>query len=98
MDATENEEGGSKKIASSRLMRVVDWRVMKTHWLVALKDRKLRPNDLQFIYSLLIAFIFWIPMTIIQIVYAPDPVTGIVYSVPFCYITVCVLIASAVIY
>jgi hypothetical protein len=38
MDIAEHEEGGSKKIASTRLMRVVDWRIKKVHWTVAFKE------------------------------------------------------------
>ena len=53
---------------------------------------------MQFIYSLLGAFFFWILMTITMMSSAPDVATGLVYSIPFIYIAICVMIASAVIY
>lgn len=53
---------------------------------------------MQFIYSLFGAFVFWVAMTITMMASAPDIATGLVYSVPHVYITICVLIASAVIY
>jgi hypothetical protein len=53
---------------------------------------------MEFINSLFGAFAFWILATITMISSSPDAATGLVYSIPFLYVTVCVMIASAVIY
>ena len=61
-------------------------------------ERQLRPNDLNFIYSLVGAFLFWLAMTISMMVSLIDKPTGLVYSIPFPYVAICLLIASSVIY
>ena len=98
MDLLEQQEGGMQIIAKSRLMRVSDWRVKKIHWTTAFSNKTLRPNDMQFIFSLLGAFVAWVIGTIIMMSTAESAAQGLVYSVPFIYVTVCVMIASAVIY
>ena len=85
-------------IAKSRLKRVKDWRVKKIHWTSAFFSKTLRPNDMQFIYSLIGAFVTWLIGTIIMMATAESAAQGLVYSIPFVYVTVCVMIASAVIY
>ena len=66
MDKLEQQEGGMQIIAKSRLKRVKDWRVKKVSWISAFFSKSLRPNDMQFIYSLLAAFVAWVIATIIM--------------------------------
>lgn len=80
------------------MKRVKDWRIAKIKWIFAFFKKQLRPNDYNFIFSLVGAFVFWIAMTISMMVSMENRLTGLVYSIPFPYITICMLIASAVIY
>jgi hypothetical protein len=98
MDELERQVGGMQIIAKSKLKTVADWRQEKLHWFTALKQGKLRPNDKQFIFSMLGSFIFWVLFSITNMATSQDAQTGLVYSIPFLYIMVCILIATAVIY
>ena len=66
MHKLEQQQGGMQIIAKSRLKRVKDWRVKKVSWISAFFSKSLRPNDMQFIYSLLAAFVAWVIATIIM--------------------------------
>ena len=98
MDKWEGLPGGMAKISRTRLKRVKDWRIKKIHWSKALIERQLRPNDLNLIYSLVGAFVFWVGMTIAMMLTLVDKATGLVYSIPFPYVAVCMLITASVIY
>lgn len=96
-DHHEEEEGGLARIASTRLYRVTDWRLMHPGgWTAAYGKGDLRPNDVKLINSMLLCFLaILIGM---GAMYGIAGGTGFISTLPFCYLGVCITIGSAVIY
>jgi hypothetical protein len=96
LDEAERDPNGQKRIAQFRLKRVADWRLKHKSWIAGLKKQELRPNDLQILYALALSIISWLAM-MISFFIAVGAI-GIVYSFPFPYVAVCIVVASSVIY
>jgi hypothetical protein len=97
-DETNKDPNGAKLIARSRVQRVTDWRVRKsTSWFTAMQKGKLRPNDYQILNSVLMATIAWIGMAVSLFVQYKG-IIGLVYTFPFVYVGITIIIGSSVIY
>lgn len=98
LDEVMEREDGFKVIASSKLRRVTDWRLMhKNSACSALTAGDLRPNDYKIIFSMSASLVFWIVLMscLLGLV---DGETGAISSTPLLYIGVCALLASSAVY
>ena len=96
-DQYEEEEGGLAKIASTRLYRVTDWRLMhKGGWTAAYAKGDLRPNDVKLINSMIGCVV--VILIGMAAMYGIEKANGFISTLPFCYLGVCITIGSAVIY
>lgn len=98
IDDEEKDEDFYKKMATTKLKRVTDWRLKpNASWFKALRAGELRPNDEKFLVSLFIGFVLFLVLgfTLLGI---GDELQGSITIWPLIYIFICVMIGSAVIY
>lgn len=87
------------KIAYTRLMPVKDWRYKyKGSYYAAYADKALRPNDMQYINSMIGFFICFILMVLFMMAMVEDAKLGFIMCLPMFYITILFLIASTIVH
>ena len=95
MDAAE-ERGEQRKIATTRLRRVKDWRLRHSSWMGAMCAGELRRNDKRLLSSLSLSTAFTIALMATLTNDMAD-FLGVIICLPFVYFAVCLLVASTVI-
>ena len=98
MDEYEEKEGGPQKIARTRLKRVTDWRLMHGHWAWAYKAKALRPHDYEVINSFAVCYLTLILMGTLYGIFETNKTIAFMLVLPVYYITMCLNLASSVIY
>lgn len=98
IDETELLFDGNQQMATNRLKRVKNWRLLnKNSILDALWFGNLRPHDKNFMISILISFLSWIGLLIgLSIVY--KGFIGALIMLPVLYFAISGIIASSVLY
>lgn len=87
-----------KRLSYSKLRRVTDWRLKhKGKCLRALKARDLRPNDMNFIISILVGLLLFIILGSV-LLGLEDELRGAITIWPLLYVFVCLFVGSAAIY
>ena len=97
LDEAMDREDGFKLIATHKLHRVTDWRIMNEDSVCnALMAGELRPNDWRIISSWFVAFVFWL-ITLITLLVVITGTTGGITTSPIWYLFFTVVIGLTVI-
>lgn len=98
IDDEDKIENFFQKMSTTKLKRVTDWRIKHNNkCFPALTARELRPNDMNFIGSIVVGFIFFIILGSV-LLGVGDELQGAITIWPLIYIFICVMIGSAAIY
>ena len=77
---------------------MVDWREKHDNkWFAALKAKDLRPNDINFLYSIFAGFLFFVILGCV-LLGLEDELTGAITIWPLLYIFISIIVGSASIY
>ena len=87
-----------QRLSYSKLKRVTDWRLKhKGKCFPALKAGHLRPNDKNFIFSILVGVILFIILGSV-LLGLEDELRGAITIWPLLYVFICLMVGSAAIY
>jgi len=97
LDEAMEREDGFKMIATHKLHRVTDWKIMhEDSWFSALLAGELRSNDAKIMISWFLAFIFWL-ITLICLLVVITGTTGGITTSPIWYLFFTIIIGMTVI-